>query len=62
MAERIDTSKVNPGAYRAMFGLEKYVHESGLELLCSTRANRSVRCWGRLRLAARGRLRAPLRR
>ena len=32
MAERIDTSKVNPGAYRAMFGLEKYVHESGLEL------------------------------
>jgi AhpD family alkylhydroperoxidase len=32
MAERIDTSKVNPGAYRAMLGLEKYVHESGLEL------------------------------
>jgi AhpD family alkylhydroperoxidase len=32
MAERIDASKVNPGAYRAMFGLEKYVHESGLEL------------------------------
>lgn len=32
MAERIDSSKVNPGAYRAMFGLEKYVRESGLEL------------------------------
>ena len=32
MVERIDTSTVNPGAYRAMFGLEKYVHESGLEL------------------------------
>jgi len=32
MAERIDASKVNPGAYRAMFGLEKYVRESGLEL------------------------------
>src|SRR5438874_9519718 len=32
MAERIDASKVNPEAYRAMFGLEKYVRESGLEL------------------------------
>src|SRR5579871_6319945 len=32
MAERIDSSKVNPGAYHAMFGLEKYVRESGLEL------------------------------
>ncbi len=32
MAERIDASKVNPGAYRAMFGLETYVRESGLEL------------------------------
>lgn len=32
MAERIDASKVNPGAYRAMFGLEQYVRESGLEL------------------------------
>ncbi len=32
MAERIDSSKVDPGAYRAMFGLEKYVRESGLEL------------------------------
>jgi AhpD family alkylhydroperoxidase len=32
MTERIDSSKVNPGAYRAMFGLEKYVRESGLEL------------------------------
>jgi AhpD family alkylhydroperoxidase len=32
MAERIDAGKVDAGAYRAMFGLEKYVRESGLEL------------------------------
>ena len=31
MPERISYSKVSPGAYRAMFGLEKYVRESGLE-------------------------------
>jgi AhpD family alkylhydroperoxidase len=31
MAERIDYSKVAPGGYRAMAGLEKYVRESGLE-------------------------------
>ena len=31
MSSRIDYSKVSPGVYRAMFGLEKYVHECGLE-------------------------------
>lgn len=31
MAERINYSKVAPGAYRAMSGLEKAVRESGLE-------------------------------
>ena len=32
MSTRIDVNKVAPGAFRAIFGLEKYVHESGLEL------------------------------
>ena len=31
MSPRIDVGKVSPGAFRAMFGLEKYVRESGLE-------------------------------
>jgi len=31
MTERINYSKVVPGGYRAMSGLEKAVHESGLE-------------------------------
>ena len=31
MSSRIDYSKVSPGVYRAMFGLEKYVHDCGLE-------------------------------
>jgi AhpD family alkylhydroperoxidase len=31
MSTRIDFGKVSPGALRAMFGLEKYVRESGLE-------------------------------
>lgn len=31
MTPRIDLAKVAPGAYRAMLGLEKYLHESGLE-------------------------------
>ena len=31
MVERIAYGKVAPGGYRAMFGLEKYVRESGLE-------------------------------
>ncbi len=31
MSVRIDYQKVAPGAYRAMLGLEKYVHDCGLE-------------------------------
>lgn len=31
MSTRIDFTKVSPGALQAMFGLEKYVRESGLE-------------------------------
>src|SRR5208282_311919 len=31
MQPRIDSTKVSPGVYRAMMGLEKYVHECGLE-------------------------------
>ena len=31
MAARIDYTKVAPGAYRAMVGLEKYLHDCGLE-------------------------------
>lgn len=31
MAARIDAAKVAPGAYRAMLGLEKYLHDCGLE-------------------------------
>jgi AhpD family alkylhydroperoxidase len=31
MSTRIDYSKVSPGAIQAMFGLEKYIHGSGLE-------------------------------
>lgn len=31
MSSRIDTRRVAPGALQAMLGLEKYVHESGLE-------------------------------
>ena len=31
MEERIHYSKVSPGAYHALLGLEKYLHESGLE-------------------------------
>lgn len=31
MSTRIDISKVAPGAFRAMFGLEKHVRESGLD-------------------------------
>jgi AhpD family alkylhydroperoxidase len=29
--ERFDYAKVAPGAYQAMLGLEKYLHQSGLE-------------------------------
>src|SRR5215472_19311365 len=31
LMERFDYVKVAPGAYRAMAGLEHYLHESGLE-------------------------------
>jgi AhpD family alkylhydroperoxidase len=31
MMQRFDYKKVAPGAYRAMIGLETYLHESGLE-------------------------------
>src|SRR5579872_5460657 len=31
MQQRFDYSKVSPGAYHAMIGLEKYLHECGLE-------------------------------
>ena len=31
MEERIHYTKVSPGAYHAMLGLEKYLHECGLE-------------------------------
>jgi AhpD family alkylhydroperoxidase len=31
MSERIQYMKVAPGAYQAMLGLERYLHESGLE-------------------------------
>lgn len=31
MSSRIEYTKVAPGAYRAMAGLEKYLHECGLE-------------------------------
>jgi len=32
MQPRIDGAKVAPGGYKAMLGLEAYLHESGLEL------------------------------
>ena len=32
MEERIHLAKVSPGAYHAMLGLEKYLHECGLEV------------------------------
>lgn len=31
MAQRIDYKKAAPGGFQAMLGLEKYVHQSGLE-------------------------------
>src|SRR6266498_4159810 len=31
MQARIDTAKVAPGVYKAMLGLETYLHQSGLE-------------------------------
>jgi AhpD family alkylhydroperoxidase len=32
MQQRIDIGKVAPGVYKAMLGLETYVHQSGLEV------------------------------
>ena len=32
MQPRIDGMKVAPGVYKAMQGLEAYIHQSGLEL------------------------------
>ena len=32
MEERMHLAKVSPGAYHAMLGLEKYLHECGLEV------------------------------
>jgi AhpD family alkylhydroperoxidase len=32
MQPRVDATKVAPGGYRAMLGLETYLHQSGLEL------------------------------
>ena len=31
MSTRIDVTKIAPGAFRAMFGLERYLRDSGLE-------------------------------
>jgi AhpD family alkylhydroperoxidase len=31
MKPRLDTAAVSPAAYRTMYGLERYIHESGLE-------------------------------
>ena len=31
--QRIDGAKVAPGGYKAMLGLEAYLHECGLEIL-----------------------------
>ena len=31
MQPRIDSTRVSPGAFRAMLGLEKYIHDCGLE-------------------------------
>lgn len=48
MSQRIDYSKVAPGAIRAMYGLQNYVNESGLEVslleLVKTRASQINRC------------------
>jgi AhpD family alkylhydroperoxidase len=48
MSSRIDLTKVDPGAYHAMFGLEKYARSSGLEasllLLIKMRASQINGC------------------
>jgi len=48
MQSRIDFSKTSPGAYRAMYGLETYIRECGLEAplleLVRTRASQINGC------------------
>lgn len=48
MNERINYAKVAPGAYHAMLGLEKYLHECGLEIglihLIKMRASQINKC------------------
>lgn len=48
MNERINYAKVAPGAYHAMLGLEKYLHECGLEVglihLIKLRASQINKC------------------
>jgi AhpD family alkylhydroperoxidase len=48
MSTRIDYTKIAPGAFRAMFGLERYVRDSGLEPsllhLIKMRASQINRC------------------
>lgn len=48
MNERIHYAKVAPGAYHAMLGLEKYLHECGLEIglihLIKLRASQINKC------------------
>ena len=48
MPSRIDFSKTSPGAYRAMYGLETYIRECGLEAplleLVRTRASQINGC------------------
>ncbi len=48
MLPRIEYAKVAPGAYRAMLGLERYLHNCGLETLLlglvKMRASQINRC------------------
>ena len=48
MKTRLDFTEVNPAAYRAMMGLDGYVHKSGLDKslleLIKTRASQINRC------------------
>lgn len=48
MTERLHYAKTSPGAYHAMLGLEKYIHDSGLEIplihLIKMRASQINKC------------------
>ena len=48
MLERLHYAKTSPGAYHAMLGLEKYIHECGLEIglihLIKMRASQINKC------------------